>query len=336
MKIYHVVSLLLLQLFFGCNDSLEFKTSSPVPDQKQKTDKAVASTIVFRSADGGQTWENISEGLPEPVKDDYSCGRNVSFANDSGLYLTVGKWLYNNKPNSTASLWTKQLIPDEHSSIITGKSRIFAYHSDGHFFEKISGTNKWLPIYTNFQQKRVLTIFESVTGSIFIGTDGGLFKSTDHGKTWKGVHTSGSAMKVVESNGVLMAININGIIRSTDDGENWDWVIKEDRRGFLVENIKSGFAVSFDKTRSENRIVQTSYDDGKTWQSIEGDLPASYSITSIIQVGENFFCGHPTGIYRTSDKGKTWKLLLPSIKDKVFNLCVSGKVIYAIARNRGC
>jgi hypothetical protein len=58
--------------------------------------------------------------------------------------------------------------------------------------------------------------------------------------------------------------------------------------------------------------------------------------TSITQVGENFFCTHPDGIFRSSDKGKTWKLLLPSIDDKGFGLFVSGNVIYAIRSKGGC
>lgn len=65
-------------------------------------------------------------------------------------------------------------------------------------------------------------------------------------------------------------------------------------------------------------------------------LPASLSIASIVEVGEYFFCGHPTGIFRSSDKGKTWKLLFPSIGSKVFNLSVSGNVIYAVPKDGGC
>jgi hypothetical protein len=55
-----------------------------------------------------------------------------------------------------------------------------------------------------------------------------------------------------------------------------------------------------------------------------------------VQVGENLFCGHPAGIFRSSDKGKTWKLLLPAVENKVFHLSVSGNVIYAIPTNGGC
>ena len=309
----------------------------PITDSEQKLNKnkSGVANIVFKSVDGGQTWQDISEGLPKPVKDENGVGRNVSFANDNGLYLTDGNGLYHSKPNATAHFWTKEFIP-EHNSITPGKTGIFAYNYDGHFLQKINGTSKWSPIYTNFQQKRVRSVFESAAGSIFICSDYGLFKSTNSGNTWKRVYTGGGAFSVVESSGVLMAICGTGIIRSTDDGENWDFVVNEERRGFQVESIKGGFAVIFYPTAKDTMSVRTSYDGGKTWQSIDEGLPVNATITSIIQVGENFFCGHPDGIFRSSDKGKTWKLILPAIKDKVFNLSVSGNVIYAIPRHRGC
>ena len=143
-------------------------------------------------------------------------------------------------------------------------------------------------------------------------------------------------MKLVESNGVLMATSQGGIIRSTDAGENWDLVISEGGVGIAVEHIKGGFAAITFNTASYTRRVRTSYDGGKTWQPIDAGLTANLSISSIIEVGEYFFCGHPTGIFRSSDKGKTWKLLLPSVENKVFNLFVSGNVIYAFPRNGGC
>ena len=143
-------------------------------------------------------------------------------------------------------------------------------------------------------------------------------------------------MKLVESNGILMATSQSGILRSTDDGENWDLVINEGGVGIAVECIKGGFAAITYNTMSKTRRVRTSYDGGKTWEPIDADLPASLSITSIVQVGEYFFCGHPNGIFRSSDQGKTWKLLFPSKWNKVFNLSVSGDVIYAIPRDGGC
>ncbi|HMF70939.1 MAG TPA: hypothetical protein VK616_05670 [Flavitalea sp.] len=57
MKIYNLAVLLLFQ----------YPLASPITDSQQKLNKieSGAVNIVFKSADGGQTWQDISEGLPE-------------------------------------------------------------------------------------------------------------------------------------------------------------------------------------------------------------------------------------------------------------------------------
>jgi len=332
MKIYNLAFLLLFQFPFASNEALKFPASSPITDSQQKLNryKPGVVNIVFKSTDGGETWQDISEGLPEILQ-----GDNF-FANDDGLYLRTGNGIYHGRPNPTAPFWKKEIFPDKHSSIAPGKTGIFAFNYDGQFLQRIKGTDVWSPVYTNFQGKTVRTVFETVGGTVFIGSDNGLFKSTNSGKTWKQVQTGGWAMKLVESNGILLATSQSGILRSIDDGENWDLVISEGGVGIAVERIKGGFAAITYNTMSKTRRVRTSYDGGKIWLPIDADLPASPSIASIIQVGEYLLCGHPTGIFRSSDKGKTWKLLLPSIENKVFNLSVSDNVIYAIPRDGGC
>jgi photosystem II stability/assembly factor-like uncharacterized protein len=334
---YNLAFLLLFQFSFAFDQALEFPQPSPLPDsqQKQKRDKAGAANVIFKSTDGGQTWQDISEGLPENLQED-GFERDGLFANESGLYLRAGNGIYHSMPNSTAPFWKKEIFPDKQRSIAPGKTGIFAYNYDGQFLQKINGTSVWSPMYTNFHENEIRTVFETAGGTVFIGSNNGLFKSTNSGKTWKQVHTGGWVMKLVESNGVLMATSQNGILRSTDHGENWDCVLHEGGVGIAIESIEGGFAAITYNTESETRRVRTSYDGGKTWQPIDAGLTAQLSIASIIQVGEYFFCGHPDGIFRSSDKGKTWKLLLPSIENKVFNLFVSGNVIYAIPRNGGC
>jgi photosystem II stability/assembly factor-like uncharacterized protein len=286
--------------------------------------------VVFRSADGGQTWQDISEGLPDNVQKD------GFFANESGLYLRAGKELYHTMANATIPFWTRENFPDDRSSIAPGKRGIIAYNYEGKFLQKRNGASAWSPVYTNFQQTVVRTIFESDGGSVFVGNDHGLFRSMNQGETWKQVQTGSWVMKLVESNGVLLATTERGIIRSTDNGETWDLVISEGGVGIAVESINGGFAAITYNTISETRRVRTSYDGGNTWEPIDAGLPASPMIASIIQVGNYFYCGHPDGVFRSSDKGKTWKLLLPSMESKVFNLSGSGNVIYAIARSGGC
>src|SRR5690349_21871057 len=87
--------------------------SHPVP---KNTEQAGTAKIVFKSTDGGQTWQDISKGLPENLREDSIRGKNF-FANDKGLFLRVGNGLYHSTPNATAPFWTKEIFPDEYSSV---------------------------------------------------------------------------------------------------------------------------------------------------------------------------------------------------------------------------
>lgn len=314
-----------------------------------KTEKAGPAKIVFKSTDGGQTWQDISKGLPENLQEDSIRG-NSFFANDKGLFLRVGNGLYHSTPNATAPFWTKEIFSDEHSSISPGTSGKYYW---GVNLKKTNGTSVWSPIFENIYDTRLRSVFETAGGTIFLVTAGGLYKTADNGKTWKRVHTEGMDGNMTESNGVLVAVSMRKIIRSTDNGETWTEAISEDAVTFDVKQINGGFAASTSSSESNSRRLSTSYDGGKTWQPINSGLQDKvvidsigrtwndrlrlhFSITSIIQVGENLLCTHPDGIFRSSDKGKTWKLLLPSVQDKGFNLFVSGNVIYAIPSKGGC
>lgn len=338
--------------------------NTPVEQNTIKNKPGVAN-LVFKSADGGQTWQNISEGLPGDKLE------GSFFVNDAGFYLRTGKSIYHNQPNSKTPSWEKEMFPDDHSNIAPGKNGMFAYdYHQGLFRQKLNGSNEWSSVYKNFQLKGIIDVVETAGGTVFIVCDRGrgLYRSTDKGKSWKEV-TRG-VWKLVESNAVLMANTVNGTIRSTDNGETWETVISEGGVGIDIAKINGGFASITFNTQSNTRRIRTSYDRGKTWQPIDAglqtqvvknpkwrpiqtnfsaqggvdsvqhaagtELPEQAFISSIIQVGEDFYCGHPKGIFKSSDKGKTWKLILPSIEGKVFNLYGSGNVIYAIPRNEGC
>ncbi len=70
------------------------------------------TNIVFKSTDGGQTWQDISKGLPENLRKDGIRGDSI-FANDKGLFLRVGNGLYHSTANATAPFWTKETSTDE-------------------------------------------------------------------------------------------------------------------------------------------------------------------------------------------------------------------------------
>jgi photosystem II stability/assembly factor-like uncharacterized protein len=319
-----------------------------VPTAKVNRNKSGLVNIVFKSTDGGQTWQDISEGLPEieqPVN---------FFAGESDLYINVKNVMYRSKSNLVSPFWEKENVPDPQSaSIAFNRSGTMAFNYKGQIYQKMPATETWVPIHTNFKKQSMRTVFEASDGTIFLGSDHGLYKSTDKGKNWKQVENQGWVMNIIESEGVLVATGQKGIMRSTDNGEHWQWVISEGGVGIAIERIKGGFAAITYNTGTKSRRIRISLDDGKTWQAIDEGLRPSLLISSIKQMGKYLIVGHPDGIFQSSDMGKTWKNVYPSVDKKefkfvptlndsfsepvkVFRIHVSGDVLYAVAGSDGC
>src|SRR4051812_27390737 len=154
-------------------------------DKTTKAIKTDHATIIFRSTDGGQTWQDISEGLPENLRREGVRGDGF-FTNDNGLYLRAGNGVYHSEPNSATRFWTKDIFPGNQRNIAPGRNGIFAYNFRGQFLQKINGQRDWSPMYSNFQEqavrlngtvdwmwknykeKQVSSVFEATGGTIFV------------------------------------------------------------------------------------------------------------------------------------------------------------------------
>ena len=311
--------------------------------------KPGAASTILQSKDGGQTWQDISNGLPENEEPE------GFFAGESDLYLQVKNVMYHSKSNLKTPVWEKENGLDlENASVAFIRSGVTAYNYEGQIYQKKSSSaTTWLPIHTNFKRQLMRTIFETSNGTIFLGCDVGLYKSADKGKSWQHVQDEGWVMDIVESDGVLIATGQKGIMRSTDNGEHWEWVISEGGVGIAIERIDGGFAAISYSGSAKYRRIRISSDRGKTWKAIDDGLPHSLSISSIKQIGPHLICGHPDGIFRSSDMGKTWSSVHPSVNNafkvfvsldkvpsnddrKVFKIYVSGNVLYAVASGAGC
>jgi len=335
----HFLLVFLLPCFLSCQQAEEQALLDLTSGQGMGKITSGTGNIVFQSADGGQTWQDISAGLPEGLK------QLTFFADESELMLCTEKGIYKNSTASNTPHWEKEMSMEQQlTHVSAGPDGVMAVSDNGQILQKLNDMGVWMPIFTNFKHQYVSTIFTAKDGSIFIGADvrwgrgqQGIFKSADQGKTWKHVMQHGWGIQMVESDGVLLSTtNQGGILRSTDGGETWEVALNEGGVGIAVEAIKGGFAAITYNTESETRHIHTTTDGGKTWQRIDAGLPPSKLISSIKHVGDSFYCGHPKGICRSDDQGKSWKLLLPTIGEKVFNLSVSDGVLYAILREGGC
>ena len=335
MRSHHIICLFIFSCFVSCQQAQEQAllnlSSTTVAKAGTENMTTAAANIVFQSTDGGHSWQDISAGLPVDTK------AEALFVVEGELLLGATDGIYQSNTAAKNINWEKEMyLQRPLCAVSVAPAGVMAVSDNRRFFQKLKSTDVWMPIFTDFKGHFLRTVFTAKDGSIFIGSDSGLFKSTDGGKNWKHVMKNGWVIEMVESNGVLLCTTEDGILRSTDGGESWDVVLNEGGVGIAVEVIEGGFATITYNTESETRRIRTSTDGGKTWQPIDAGLPPSSLISSIKQIGHYFYCGHPDGIFRSADHGKTWELLLPTIGKKVFELSVSGEVIYAVLREGGC
>ena len=353
MYFLHLPLLYFILNLFGTDPALEYSSSSAAKAAESITVDSVktnglAENLILQSKDGGQTWQDISATLPENGQ------LHGFFAGETDIYLRVHDVMYRSSSHLKTPIWEKQSLPDhENTSIAFNPSGVMAYHFEGQVYRKKPSSETWLPLYVK-SKNRLETVFEAANGDVFLGTQSGLYKSTDKGQNWKQVLNEGWVSGIVESQGVLLGTGQKGIMRSTDNGEHWEWVISEGGVGIAVERIDGGFAaISFD-ARSQTRRIRISKDGGKNWKAIDQSLPPSMSITSIKQMGPYLLCGHPNGIFRSADMGRTWNVVHASLNKtefrlvsvlnpapsdagkKVFRLFASGNMLYAVLNNSGC
>ena len=303
-----------------------------------------ATGIIFRSTDGGQTWQDVSAGLPD------SLGVGRILANDNEVFLASEGGLYHSRTTSAAPTWEKEFLLNKITNVFPGQSGPYVSSYGDGFFQETAVAGLWVPMHNTLKDKTVRAILETPNGNIFVGCESGIFKSTDGAKTWKQVFSEG-VNSFAASGDVLICGGYGGMLRSTDGGEHWDWVLTGAGGAYETKLIGDRFVTLTDGNRPWNETpseglanrLYSSADGGKTWQRMDeglskmpliferaDDLAPARAINDIEQAGEYLFCSLDTGIFRSSDWGKNWELVRPSNGKKLINLAVSGKVIYAV------
>lgn len=303
------------------------------------------TNLVFQSVDGGQTWQDVSTGLP---KDEQPA---LVFVHEGEVFLGAQNGLYRSRMTNSDPFW--QLVPflnGRITDIAPGRTGLYVCSYGHGVFQNIAGTAAWKNINKTMKDNTVWCVLETPDGAILVGSDSGIFKSADGGQTWKQVFAEGMVLNLVESNGVLIGGGARGVVRSTDGGAHWDVVLYENTMAKNTTHIKDRFVTilgTMDPTKRNpqgitNRL-RASADGGQTWQRMDQallPLPGVYGmdeslaqamdIYDIVQAGELLFCTFDTGVFRSSDQGKSWTRVLPNTGNKTLHLAASGQTIFLV------
>ena len=175
------------------------------------------------------------------------------------------------------------------------------------------------------------------SGNLFAGTDVGLYRSSDYGKSWITLNVDSSYIDgfqfiAVDSSGNIYAGG-DGAYRSTDDGYTWvriDSVIGPpgdfiDVHAFGVLGNKFLFFCADDG-------IYRSSNSGDSWEKIQTTVSDSSALSIATDAKGNVFVSNQQGVLRSTDSGNTWETANSGLPDIQITrtICAPGNNVFVI------
>ena len=294
---------------------------------------------IFKTRDGGQTWENISRGM--------SHSRVISMAIDPAYPATVyagtkgdavfksydggQRWtsLRNGLENNTVTSVVTQFVFDPKES-----SHLFVSTTMG-VFESTDGGESWqrrMDGMTEVLMVVTLALDPARPQLMYAGTSGGVYKSVNRAGRWEKANNGLVPPELIKSSRALgvtvmqvdpyapdtvYAATLNGLYKTTDAAASWTRIAQE-----LPDQMIS--AMVLDRAKAGTLYIASrdgvhkSEDGGTTWKAINRGF-TSLNIRSLAQSAIDprlFYTGtNGSGLYKSEDGGETW-VPMPAVRGK--------------------
>jgi len=155
---------------------------------------------LYKSLDGGKTWKEIKNGLPEKpfgriamaiAPSDPKQMLAIVESNNTGLYISSDGGESWKSQSATMNVkarpfyFSTLVIDPKNAKRVYRPGFYFAYSDDGGYsFSEASGDGGWV-----HSDMHALWINPSNTNIMYLGTDGGIYVSIDRGATWQFNHS---------------------------------------------------------------------------------------------------------------------------------------------------
>jgi photosystem II stability/assembly factor-like uncharacterized protein len=241
---------------------------------------------VYKSVDGGKTWNSSSTGIP--TNHDIF-GLAIDPVTPSTLY--AGDWaggVY--KSTDSGSTWslTTELNP-VYTIVIDPKAPSTVYAGmdyDRGLYKSIDGGNTWNALTEGMPSDfsaYAIAVDPNTSSTVYVGVDGGVYKSTDGGNHWTAMSSG------VLAGSTVLALAINPVTPST------------------VYAATAG------------NLVFVSGDGGSTWTNSSTGLPNVEGLHDLkidpVSPTTLYAAAFFGGVYKSTDSGATWNPMNTDLTD---------------------
>jgi len=307
----------------------EFSMSALVIDPlSPSTLYAVAGSAgIFKSSDSGATWGTINTGLESPqvytLAIDPLEPSTLYAGTDNGVFKSVDggeKW-----EAASKGLVDKNQTYRPISLIAINPhtpSTLYSYNKFNDLFISIDSAQTWTVLPANLENISVNTIAIDPQGSdvLYIGTYGGVYKSTDGGGSWQPANSGLPESAIVKSLAIdpitpaslYAGLFANDIYKSVDGGGTWSRLDTDFSyaRIDLFTAVQDGRTIVFalgndyddgDYYPDGSVGLYSSPDGGATWTEIELGLRGLHVFSLLVDPtsADSLYLGTTRGVYKS-------------------------------------
>ncbi len=197
---------------------------------------------------------------------------------------------------------------------------------------EVAAGNVWVKLGPDGGPIREFVQNPAIAGILYVGTDSGVFRSTDGGAEWRSVNrglaaSSITALAVAPSNPsrlfaagtgtqFVSSEDLSRVFRTSDGGDTWQTLtlpgsgspgLAQPTHEIVIDPVNDDIVYL---VRSSGVLKST--DGGDHWEELSLGLPTQqcplHSLVLSEQASGVLFVGTYCGVYKSTDSGKTWRL----------------------------
>ncbi|MEL4896989.1 WD40/YVTN/BNR-like repeat-containing protein [Crocosphaera sp. Alani8] len=309
---------------------------SPTYNQDQTVWIIVRSNL-FKSVDGGETWQRITKGIDNQTQhnlsglDMFAQSKDILFlsSDGDGIYKTQdggASWEKVNQGLENLKIESVAISPNDPDLVL-------ADGTEGGLYKTDNGGESWTSVMDSQTKVTAIAFVSSNDNQILLGDDqGNLYLSSDNGQNWQlmGKNQDGGPINSVAispnfaTDNMILVGTDQGIFKSVDLGKSFVNISQENLdnniRDIVIESGENNSLKIFVSTRDIG--VFKSEDEGKTWTKINQGLTKDkqadqFKVPHFYELGispdfsqdEVLFVGGFNGLFKSQNSGETWQEL---------------------------